>query len=247
MAERTTCSLLLHSIPRTVQEEDVSAFLLVVIRKAGLTCEPISWRSIQGRFMKSKDWIAELNVSLEDQTSIAKYLRSCNPPMKLGGKTAKTKCGRSNKDPQHVCCIFPPEAATHPDTDSEAVPLLLQSRLQADEVPRGSQDHEDLLGSFDTFMNKLAVHSLAPEEKKQALAKAYELRDFLIKATSASHRGLEGSGGLSHFAVNALLKLFQNSPGLMVLLESFLTQSRLAPVRVLIILLENASSLKFKT
>lgn len=133
-------------------------------------------------------------VSMEDQQRMAQM----QSKLLMKGKVLKIRCIRSHKDPHHLCAFFPissntassstapvstPQTCAHPDTDSEAVPILLDKCIPPESA--GLQS----LQSFLWEVHQLQANGrLTPEQVQELETDVSKLKQK-FKDFTGEHRG----------------------------------------------------------
>ena len=189
MESTRSCTLVLHSLSKETTILDVESILLGVAKECQLDCIPKIRELSPNVPRRSRDWMAEVcQVSMEDQQRMAQM----QGKVLMNGKVLKMRCSRSHKDPHHLCAFFPISSNTassstqicaHPDTDSEAVPILLDKC-----IPQESAG----LRSLDSFLREVhqlqATGKLTSEEVQELETDVRKLMGKFKDLTS-EHRG----------------------------------------------------------
>ena len=102
MESTRSCTLVLHSLSKETTILDVESILLGVAKECQLDCIPKIRELSPNVPRRSRDWMAEVcQVSMEDQQRMAQM----QGKVLMNGKVLKMRCGRSHKDPHHMCAF----------------------------------------------------------------------------------------------------------------------------------------------
>lgn len=189
------CTLVLHSLSKETTISEVESILLGVAKECQMDCIPKIRELSPNVPRRSRDWMAEVcQVSMEDQQRMAQM----QSKLLMNGKVLKIRCIRSHKDPHHLCAFFPitsntassstapvstPQTCAHPDTDSEAVPILLDKCIPQESAGLRS------LQSFLWEVHQLQANGrLTPEQVQELETDVSKLKEKFKDFTS-EHRG----------------------------------------------------------
>ena len=195
MESTRNCTLVLHSLSKESTISDVESILLGVAKECQMDCIPKIRELSPNVPRRSRDWMAEVcQVSMEDQQRMAQM----QSKLLMNGKVLKIRCIRSHKDPHHLCAFFPissntassstapvstPQTCAHPDTDSEAVPILLDKCIPQESAGLRS------LQSFLWEVHQLQANGrLTPEQVQELETDVSKLKQK-FKDFTGEHRG----------------------------------------------------------